>query len=281
MTEVFESVGMIAGNGVYPATFARAARSAGVKRLIAAAFIDETDPVIEGLVDEVEWFRVGQLDKMIKFFTSRSIAKAVMVGQIAPSNLFNLRPDFRTIALLARLKTKNAESIFGGIGSELAKDGVELIPATSYLEEFIPGSGPVCGPKLKDADLTTAEWGFGIAKEVSRLDIGQTIVVKDGTVLAVEAFEGTNETIRRGGALGKGKAMIVKVSKPNQDLRFDVPCVGAATIETAREAGITAVVIEAHRTLILQKDEVVRLCDRHQISLHAHADLKAESHHQA
>jgi UDP-2,3-diacylglucosamine hydrolase len=281
MTEVFESVGMIAGNGVYPATFARAARSAGVKRLIAAAFTDETDPVIESLVDEVEWFRVGQLDKMIKFFTSRSIAKAVMVGQIAPSNLFNLRPDFRTIALLARLKTKNAESIFGGIGSELAKDGVELIPATSYLEEFIPGSGPVCGPKLKDADLSTAEWGFGIAKEVSRLDIGQTIVVKDGTVLAVEAFEGTNETIRRGGALGKGKAMIVKVSKPNQDLRFDVPCVGPATIETAREAGITAVVIEANRTLILQKDEVVRLCDRHQISLHAHAEPKAESHHQA
>jgi len=154
----------------------------------------------------------------------------------------------------------------------LAEDGVTLIPATSYLEELIPGPGPVCGPKLKDPELATAAWGFGIAKEVSRLDIGQTIVVKDGTVLAVEAFEGTNETIRRGGALGKGKAMIVKVSKPNQDLRFDVPCVGAATIETAREAGIAAIVVEANHTLILQKDEVVRLCDRHQISLHAHAD---------
>ncbi len=271
MTEVYESVGMIAGNGVYPATFARAARSAGVKRLVAAAFTDETDPVIEGLVDDLEWFRVGQLDKMIKFFTGRGVTKAVMVGQIAPSNLFNLRPDLRTIALLARLKTKNAESIFGGIGDELAKDGVELIPATSYLDEFIPGPGPVCGPKLKDAELTTAAWGFGIAKEVSRLDIGQTIIVKDGTVLAVEAFEGTNETIRRGGALGKGKAMIVKVSKPNQDLRFDVPCVGAATIATARESGVGAIVIEANLTLILQKDEVVRLCDRHQIALHAHA----------
>jgi DUF1009 family protein len=271
MTEVHESLGMIAGNGVYPATFARAARSAGVQRLVAAAFTDETDPVLEGLVDEVAWFRVGQLDKMIKFFTARGVTKAVMTGQIAPSNLFNLRPDFRTIALLARLKTKNAESIFGGIGEELAKDGVDLIPATSYLDECIPGPGPVCGPKLKDPELATAAWGFGIAKEVSRLDIGQTIVVKDGTVLAVEAFEGTNEAIKRGGALGKGKAMIIKVSKPNQDLRFDVPCVGSATIETARDAGVSSLVIEANRTLILQKEDVIRLCDRHQISLHAHA----------
>jgi len=266
-----ESIGMIAGNGVYPAMFARAARRAGVHRLVAVAFTDETDPVLTGLVDEIEWLRVGQLNQMIKAFVSRGVSQAVMVGQIAPSNLFNLRPDLRTVALLARLKTKNAESIFGGIGDELAKDGVELLPATTFLEDCIPGPGHVCGPKLKDAELEVAAWGFGIAKEVSRLDIGQTVVVKDGTVLAVEAFEGTNEAIRRGGALGKGKAMVVKVSKPRQDLRFDVPCVGTKTIDTAREAGVTALIVEAGRTLLLDQDEVIKLCDRHRITLHAHA----------
>jgi DUF1009 family protein len=262
---------MIAGNGVYPALFARAARRAGVPRLVAVAFTDETDPALAGLVDDIEWLRVGQLDKMIKAFTNRGISQAVMVGQIAPSNLFNLRPDLRTVALLARLKTKNAESIFGGIADELAKDGVTLLPATTHLEEFIPGPGHVCGPKLPEADLSVAAWGFGIAKEVSRLDIGQTIVVKDGTVLAVEAFEGTNEAIRRGGALGKGKAMVVKVSKPRQDLRFDVPCIGTKTIETAREAGIAALVVEAGHTLLLDRDEIVKLCERLRITLHAHA----------
>ena len=122
---------MISGNGVYPAQFARAARQAGVQRLVAVAFLRETEPVLAELVDEIEWLRVGELDRMIRFFRQRGIAQAVMVGQIAPSNLFELRPDLRTVALLARLKTKNAESIFGAIAAELAKDGIELLPATT------------------------------------------------------------------------------------------------------------------------------------------------------
>lgn len=260
---------MISGNGVYPAQFARAARRAGVQRLVAVAFLRETEPVLAELVDEIEWLRVGELDRMIRFFRQRGIAQAVMVGQIAPSNLFELRPDLRTVALLARLKTKNAESIFGAIAAELAKDGIELLPATTYLESDMPGPGPVAGPKLKPAQEEVARWGFGIAKEISRMDIGQTIVVKDGTVLAVEAFEGTNEAIRRGGALGKGKAMVIKVSKPNQDLRFDVPCVGPATLETAREAGVSAIVVEADKTLLLDPDRVTELSQRHRISIHA------------
>ena len=269
MSEVYPAVGMISGNGVYPAQFARAARRAGVARLVAVAFVNETEPVLANLVDELEWMRVGELDRMIRFFRQRGIIKAVMVGQIAPSNLFDLRPDLRTIALLARLKTKNAESIFGAIGVELAKDGIELIPATSYLESDIPGPGPVAGPKLKPDAEEMARWGFGLAKEISRMDIGQTIVVKNGTVLAVEAFEGTNEAIRRGGALGKGKSMVIKVSKPNQDLRFDVPCIGPATLETAREAGISAIVVEAGKTLLLDPEKVAELSQRHRLTIHA------------
>lgn len=269
MSEVHVAVGMICGNGVYPAQFARAARQAGVKRLVAAAFVNETEPCLADLVDEIEWMRVGELNRMIRFFRRSAIAKAVMVGQIAPANLFDLRPDLRTVALLTRLKTKNAESIFGAIAAELERDGIELLPAITYLESDMPGPGPVAGPRLKPAEEETARWGFGIAKEVSRMDIGQTIVVRDGTVLAVEAFEGTNEAIRRGGALGKGKAMVVKVSKPSQDLRFDVPCIGPATLETAREAGISAIVVEAGKTLLLDPEQLGELSRRHRISIHA------------
>ena len=267
MTEIFPAVGMISGNGIYPNMFANAARKAGVERLVAAAFTGETEPGLEEMVDEIDWFRVGQFGKMIKFFKQQGIEKAVMVGQIAPSNLFDIRPDMRTLAMLARLKTRNAESIFGGIADEMAKDGIELILATSYLEEFLAPEGLVCGPKLGDQQLLDVEFGFGIAKEVSRLDIGQTVVVKEGTVLAVEAFEGTNEAIKRGGKLGKGKAMVVKVSKPNQDLRFDVPCIGPATIETAKEVGVNAIVVEAEKTLMLDRDRVVELCGRRGVSV--------------
>ncbi|MEM1295373.1 MAG: UDP-2,3-diacylglucosamine diphosphatase LpxI [Verrucomicrobiota bacterium] len=278
MTETYPSIGMISGNGVYPETFARAARKAGVERLVAAAFHNETESSLEEEVDELSWFRVGQLGKVINYFKKQNVRHAVMVGQIAPSNLFDIIPDTRTAMLLLKLKTKNAESIFGAIADELAKDGIELLLATTYLDDLIPEAGHVCGPKLKGDQIHDADWGFGIAKEVSRMDIGQTIVVKNGTVLAVEAFEGTNRAIERGGKLGKGKAMVVKVSKPNQDLRFDVPCVGPATIETARDAQVSAIVVEAGKTLLLDREKVIELCAKSGVTIFAKTeDPKEES----
>ncbi|MBL9153153.1 MAG: UDP-2,3-diacylglucosamine diphosphatase LpxI [Verrucomicrobiales bacterium] len=272
MTDIPQTIGLIAGNGLYPETFAAAARRAGVTRLAAAAFVDETDPKLEGLVDALEWMRVGQLGKMIKFFKAQGVTRAVMVGQIAPKNLFDLRPDLRTLKMLATVKVRNAESLFGAIAGELERDGILLLPATTFLDDLLPGPGHVCGPALKERQIEDADYGFRIAKEVSRLDIGQTVVVKKGTVLAVEAFEGTNEAIKRGGALGKGEAMMVKVSKPRQDLRFDVPVVGPATIETAAASGVNAIVIEAGMTLLLGKDEVVRLCGERGVSVYAKAE---------
>lgn len=269
MTDLPQTIGLIAGNGLYPETFAAAARRAGVPRLAAAAFVDETDPRLEGLVDALEWMRVGQLGKMIKFFKAQGVTRAVMVGQIAPKNLFDLRPDLRTLKMLATVKVRNAESLFGAIAAELERDGITLLPATTFLDDLLPGPGPVCGPPLRDRQVEDAAFGFRIAKEVSRLDIGQTVVVKKGTVLAVEAFEGTDEAVRRGGALGKGEAMMVKVSKPRQDLRFDVPVIGPATIETAAANGVNAIVIEAGRTLLLGRDEVVRLCGERGVSVFA------------
>ena len=264
-----ETIGIIAGNGIYPATFVEAARAAGVSRLVAAAFESETEPDLENQVDALAWFRVGQLSKMIRFFKREGVTRAVMVGQISPKNLFDLRPDLRILVMLGKLKVRNAESIFGAIADELAGDGIELIPATTYLDDHLPGPGLICGPKPKPRKVEEGEYGFGIAKETSRLDIGQTVVVKNGTVLAVEAFEGTNAAIARGGKMGRGGGTVAKVSKPNQDFRFDVPVMGPATVQAAANAGLDQIVIEAGRTLLLGRDEIEALCAEKKITLFA------------
>lgn len=267
--DVPETLGIIAGNGLYPPTMAKAARKAGVKKLAVCAFVGETDPALLDEVEAVEWLRVGQLGKMIRFFRAQGVEQAVMVGQIAPRNLFDLRPDMRTLMMLTRLKRRNAETIFGAIADEMAKDGIHLLPAITFLEDLLPGPGHVCGPVLKEKRLVDAAYGMSIAKETSRLDIGQTVVVKKGTVLAVEAFEGTNECIKRGGALGHGGATLAKVSKPNQDMRFDVPVIGPATIETCAAAGVNVIAIEARKTLLLGMEALRRLCDALQVSVYA------------
>lgn len=265
------TIGIIAGNGVYPETFIAAARrQEPATRLVAAAFENETKPELAAQVDASAWFRVGQLGKLIKFFRREGATEAVMVGQIAPKNLFDLRPDLRTLLLLARLKERNAETLFGGIAEELAKDGITLLPATTFLEDHLPGPGRVCGPAFGKRQLADVAFGFRIAKATSELDIGQTVLVRHGTVLAVEAFEGTNACIRRGGELGRGKdVLLVKVSKPRQDFRFDVPVIGCQTIEACAAAGVSGIAIEAGKTLLLEPAAVAELCELHQIGLHA------------
>lgn len=260
-------IALIAGNGIYPETFVRAARKAGVQRLVAAAFINETKPELAGMVDAMEWFRVGQLSKMISYLVRQGVKQTVMVGQIAPKNLFDLRPDIRTLLMLARLKQRNAETLFGAIGEEMAKDGITLLPATTFLDDLMPPKGHVAGPTIKKRRWEDAEYGFNIAKESSRLDIGQTVVVKNGTVLAVEAFEGTNEAVKRGGAMGRGGATMVKVSKPKQDMRFDVPVIGPDTIRTAAEAGVDLIAVEAGMTLLLGLEELQLECQQRKVSV--------------
>ncbi len=264
-----ETIGIISGNGIYPETFVNAARkNAEGCKLVAAAFRGETKECLGEKVDAIEWFRVGQLTKVIKFFKREGVTKAIMVGQIAPKNLFDLRPDMRILMILARVKKRNAESLFGAIADELQKDGIELINATTYLDDLLPERGHVCGPKLKKRQQEDAEYGFEIAKESSKLDIGQSVVVRHGTVLAVEAFEGTNDCIKRGGELGRGKSCtLAKVSKPNQDFRFDVPVLGALTIEACSNAGVTVIACEAKRTLILGMEEVEKLCKEKNVTI--------------
>lgn len=265
------TIGIIAGSGVYPETFITAARKhAPDAKLVLAGFENETKPEVAKTVDASAWFRVAQVGKTLKFFRQHGVTEAVMVGQIAPKNLFDLRPDLRALFILAKVKERNAETLFGAIADEMAKDGIRLLPATTFLEDFLPPAGRVCGPALSKRQMGDAEFGFRIAKETSRLDIGQSVVVRHGTVLAVEAFEGTNACIRRGGELGRNKeVMLVKVSKPNQDFRFDVPVVGPQTVENCVQAGVAAITIEAERTLLLEKEKVEELCAKHGVAIHA------------
>jgi DUF1009 family protein len=261
------TLGIIAGNGVYPRLSADAARKAGVKKIIAAAFTDETDPALERDVDLLEWMRVGQLNRLLRFFRARDVHHAIMAGQIAPKNLFDLRPDWKALMLLGKLKQRNAESIFAAIADELATVDVQLLPATTFLENSLASSGLIAGPKLSRQEEDDIDLGWKIAKEIARLDIGQTIVVKNGTVVAVEALEGTNEAIKRGGGLAREGAIVVKVAKPNQDMRFDVPVIGVETIRIATEARLRVIAVETGKTLLLERDAIIDLARHAKISI--------------
>src|SRR6266513_3071849 len=203
------AIGIIAGNGVYPRLLAAGARKAGVKKIIAAAFTGETDPALEQHVDLLEWMRVGQLSRFLKFFRAQDVHHAIMAGQIAPTNLFDLRPDWKALMLLGKLKERNAESIFAAIADELANVDVNLLPATTFLENSLASSGLIAGPKLSRQEQDDVDLGCQVAKEIARLDVGQTVIVKNGTVVAVEALEGTNDALRRGGALAREGAIMV------------------------------------------------------------------------
>ena len=261
------TLGIIAGNGVYPRLLADSARRVGVKKIIAAAFTGETDPALTQHVDVIEWMRVGQLSRLLKFFRDQEIHQAIMAGQIAPKNLFDLRPDWKALLLLGKIKQPNAETIFAAIATELSKVEVDLLPATTFLEDSLASSGLIAGPKLSRREEENVNLGWKIAKEIAALDIGQTVIVKDGTIVAVEAFEGTNDAMKRGGTLARKGAVMVKVAKPNQDMRFDVPVIGIETVRVATEAKIRAVAVEAGKTLLLEREAIVDLAGRAEISI--------------
>ncbi|MFZ0709041.1 MAG: UDP-2,3-diacylglucosamine diphosphatase LpxI, partial [Terrimicrobiaceae bacterium] len=258
MLTIPETLFLIAGRGRYPSLLIEAARASGVKRISVAAFQGETPEATCASADEVHWLRVGQLGKLLDAARKSGARHAMMAGQLAPSNLFDLRPDIRALMLLARLKRRNAETLFGEVANQLASAGVELLNAMTFLDDHVAHLGHIAGPRIRSRDMDDIRFGFEIAKGVSRLDIGQTVIVKTGTVLAVEAFEGTNECIRRGGSLGRKNAILVKVTKPGQDMRFDVPVIGETTIAVAREANLKVIACEANCTLLLDSPAVCR-----------------------
>lgn len=262
------SLGIIAGKGLYPELLLDEARRAGEPRVCLAAFEGETDPGLASRADVAAWMRVGQLARLIDFFKKEGVDRAIMAGQITPGRLFDLRPDFKALWLLARLKERNAETLFGAVADALEAEGIRLLPATTHLERFLARPGHVAGPKPHRRLQDEIDFGWPKLKQIASMDIGQCLVLHRGTVLAVEGYDGTNATIRRGGGLAPG-ATLLKVSKPGQDMRFDVPVIGPDTIRVAAEAGISAIVVEAEKTLLLGLDEIKELAQKEKMTIFA------------
>lgn len=261
-------LGLIAGSKRLPFVFAAEARRQG-RKVAAVAFDGETDPGLAREVDRIGWVKVGQLGRMIDVLKESGARQCVMLGQLAPSNLFNLRPDLRGMKLLMGVKERNAHSLFGAVAQELAKDGIELVDPLPYLGPWMPGTGHVAGPAPSTVQWDDIAFGFRIAREVARLEIGQSVVVKEGTVLAVEGFEGTDACLERGGSLaGKaGGAVAIKLAKRGHDVRFDLPCIGPRTVEACARSGVQVLAFEAGMTVLLDRPETEAAAGKHRLSL--------------
>lgn len=247
-------VGLIAGNGRFPLIFARTARAEGVE-VVAVAHEGETVPELGGVVDAITWVKVGELERLIGAFQQAGITRAVMAGGIRKIELLeHFAPDARAVRFLAGLTSFGDDTLLRGIAAELEGEGIAIVASTLFLSSLMTPAGPLTSRVPDTAQWNDVHHGIAVAKAIGRWDIGQSVVVKSGMVLAVEAIEGTDLTIQRGGRPG---AVVVKVSKPQQDLRFDVPAVGPETVRVCVEAGIAVLALEAGKTLLLDKAELL------------------------
>ncbi len=260
-------IGLIAGNGRFPLIFAQEAKKQGVE-VVALAIKKETSPSLENLVDRIHWVDLGELGDLIEICKREEITRAVMAGQVRHTRLFSeVKLDARAMALLAGVQDKKANSLLGAVADELSREGIELIDSATYLSHLLPSPGILTRRKPTQKEWRDIEFGHKMAKEIAGLDIGQTVVVKDQAVLAVEGMEGTDLTIKRGGKLGKGDVVVVKVSKPQQDRRFDLPIVGERTIEVLKAAKARVLAFSARGTILLDREKVVKKANQNGISL--------------
>ncbi len=259
--------GLIAGNGRFPFLVLEGARRQGVS-LSVVAIKEETDKRIEEVTENVIWVGIGQLGKMISFFKDQGVTKAIMAGQVKHVQIFSgALPDLRMVKMLFGLKQRNTDALIGGVADEMAKDGIELIDSTYFIKDQLAHEGVLTKRKPDATEQGNIEYGLKVAGEIARLDLGQTIVVRAKACVAVEAMEGTDAVIKRAGELAKGKLTVIKVAKPDQDMRFDVPVVGVPTIQTMLEAGATCLCLTPNKTLIFDKEEMLKLADRNKISI--------------
>ena len=266
-TEAPEALGIIAGKGAYPRELARSARRQGMGRLFAVGFKGETDPALGREVDELVWLKVGQLTAMLDAFAASGVRQVVMAGQITPTNLFRVRPDRAMVELLAGLHERNAHTIFGAVGDALRQRGLDLKPASLFMEDCMPGAGVLTARAPDEREQADIELGRGVARTTSGLEIGQTVVVKEGTIVAVEAFEGTDATLRRAAKLAGPGTVVVKTAKRGHDMRFDIPVVGERTLRVLRRTRASALAIEAGRCIVLDRPRVIALADAAGIAL--------------
>ena len=264
---LFMNYGLIAGNGQFPFLVVEGAFKAGAK-LVVVAIKEETDPKITEVAETVQWVSIGQLSKMIDFFKKHGVEKAIMAGQVKHVQIFSgTVPDLRMLKMLWNLPKRNTDSLIGGVANEMAKEGIELIDSTFFMADHLAAQGAITKRSPNDTEKENIEYGLHIASEIARLDLGQTIVVRAKACVAIEAMEGTDATIRRAGELANGRLTVVKVAKPDQDMRFDVPVIGVPTIENMAAAGATCISVTAGKTLIFEREATIALADKHQISI--------------
>ena len=253
-----ERIGLIAGSGRFPIIFAENVRRLGYS-VSAIAHIGETAPELEDCVDRIHWIRIGQFSKALNALKSDGIQQTVMLGGIKKTHVFTtVRPDLRALALFSRLRNWKDDGILRAVAEELEREGIQIRESTFGLEGILVEQGFLSKRTPTKKEWQDIRFAWDIACETGRLDIGQCVVVKDRAVVAVEAVEGTDEAIRRGGLLAKSGAVVVKRSKPNQDLRFDLPAVGPTTVETMCAVKASVLAIEADRTVLLDREDMLR-----------------------
>jgi UDP-2,3-diacylglucosamine hydrolase len=262
-----ENIGLIAGSGQFPMLFARIAVAKDLS-VYTAAYINEADPQLAELSEKVQWLHLGQVKRLIRFFKQNNVTRAVMLGAVRKARLFtDVKPDMKAIAIIAGMRHTHDDAIMRAFADSLEKEGIKIEPSTFLLPELLATKGVWTARKPSRSEKKDITLGFSIAREIGRLDIGQSVVVGGGSILAVEAIDGTDATIERGGRLGRGEAVLVKVCKPNQDFRFDVPSIGVKTIETMSRCHVRALAIEAERTVVFDRSEMIRLADANDIAI--------------
>lgn len=264
-----QSLGLITGNGSFPELVLKEAKEQGI-RVALCAIKEETDPRLESLADQTHWIRLGQLGAVVDFFKREHIKQAIMAGKITKTNLLKgeIRPDLEMIKALAKVRNHSDDSLLGAIANHLNSKGIKLLSSTSFLtDESLPKKGILTKRKPSKDELADIEFGWRLAKEMGRLDIGQTVVVKNEAVLAIEAIEGTDEAILRGGRLGFGEVTVVKVAKPNQDMRFDVPTIGLKTLDALIQAKARVLAFEAGKTILIDRKQFIDGANEYKITV--------------
>ena len=237
-------------------------------RVYAVAYVNEADPQLAQYVEAIEWLHLGQVRRLLKFFKHHSIDQAVMMGTIRKTRIFtDVKPDTKAIAMFAGMRNTHDDKLLRAFAQTLEKEGIMVRPSTFLLPELLAPEGCWTRRKPNRSERVDIDVGWPLAKAIGRLDIGQCIVMAGGSVMAVEAIDGTDATISRGGRLGGGEAVVIKVCKPDQDERFDVPAIGAQTIETMHAAGARALIIEAGKAVVFDREEMVALADKYGIAI--------------
>ncbi len=267
---------MIAGNGRFPFLVLEGARSQGIEMAVIA-IKEEASPELEKVAKRLHWVSLGELSKTIELLQSEGVKRAVMAGQVKHNKIFSaIRPDWKLTKLLFSLPRKNTDSLIGAVAKVLEDEGIQLVDSTMFLKPLLPEAGVLTKRAPNAEEAADIEYGLTVARQIAGMDIGQTVVIADRACVAVEAMEGTDETIARAGRFATGKNLVVvKVSKPRQDMRFDVPVIGLPTVESMKSAGATALAIDATRTLLFDREKLIELANAAGIAIQALAPALA------